>query len=69
MKITRQGKIPEEVSKAGRCSHCNTEFEYVQADVRVKDEFLLSRDPREHPYSYVICPLCHKEIGVSKYYP
>lgn len=55
IKMTRQGKKPEEDIFSGCCSRCGSEFECLRVDLRVVS------DPRES-YEYINCTLCNSQV-------
>ena len=55
MKIVKMGEIPKEKVFNARCGYCQTEIEFIMADVKREDKFFL----------FVDCPLCKQEMQVG----
>lgn len=54
MKMTKQGKLPEEIIWKGSCTHCNCEFEAQQSELTS-----ITHDQRDGSFSGEKCPYCH----------
>lgn len=59
IKMTKQGKKPEEDVFVGCCSRCGSEFECLRVDLSTVT------DPRE-PYEYINCSLCHSQVSMRR---
>lgn len=62
IKITKRGKTKRKVYK-GTCYKCKTEVTATSDDVEYH-HMEPSRDPREHSYYTVPCPVCGESIYV-----
>lgn len=68
MKITKQGRLPQDVVYYGQCYHCATEFEFSPNDVSVREVELHGRISGTE--RYLCCPLsgCNTEIKLDLNY-
>lgn len=63
MKVIKRGRLPEEewVGAKGTCNHCHTMIEVENAF-----EVTTAYSQRDGDYSYVVCPVCKRNIYVVK---
>ncbi len=65
MKITKQGRLPEDFAWEGRCSYCGTEIDCRMVEVQkphnVPNGYNESVTQGTHS-----CPLCRRDITVTK---
>lgn len=59
MKVLKTGVIPGSLPIQVTCSHCKTEFEFMESEARVEHD-------RNETCLVVACPLCKKEIWKAK---
>lgn len=60
MEIIKEGKI--NISYYQNCYFCGCQFKYDNNDIYI--DYSLT-----WPQSYVMCPCCHRRVGICNYWP
>jgi rRNA maturation protein Nop10 len=61
MKIIKRGEIPADAPHRATCRTCKSELEFTMRETTT-ESFVR---PGEEPYTWIKCPVCGGQVGVS----